>query len=164
MSFWSRTQINDLIKDTFCTFPLIFHLKPVLSINQEALSLRFEARPSGQISAVFTILCRFVKSWAELVFHSKETVLCWWSGRRWHQDARDPVCVARPGHRVPSPQMFLLLPFCSAPEWSWRVWNRTWSRGAREFIIRWCSHGASEKSLLCVKEERAFLWPHGRTA
>lgn len=28
---------------------------------------------------------------------------------------------------------------------------------AQEFIICCCSHGASEKSLLCVKEERGFL-------
>lgn len=51
--------------------------------------------------------------------------------------------------------------FHSSPEWSWRVWNRTWYRGPKS-ILGWFSHGASEKSLLCTLKERAFLWPHGR--
>lgn len=43
--------------------------------------------------------------------------------------------MACPGHTVPSPQMFLLLPFCSAPEWSWRVWNRTWYQGPESSLF-----------------------------
>lgn len=43
--------------------------------------------------------------------------------------------MACPGHAVPSPQMFLLLPFCSAPEWSWRVWNRTWYQGPESSLF-----------------------------
>lgn len=39
------------------------------------------------------------------------------------------------GHTGPSPQMFLLLPFCSAPEWSWRVWNRTWYQGPESSLF-----------------------------
>ncbi len=43
--------------------------------------------------------------------------------------------MACPGHTVPSPQMFLLLPFCSAPEWSWRVWNQTWYQGPESSLF-----------------------------
>lgn len=43
--------------------------------------------------------------------------------------------MACPGHTVPSPQMFLLLPLCSAPEWSWRVWNRTWYQGPESSLF-----------------------------
>ena len=51
------------------------------------------------------------------------------------ENASDSPCMACPGHTVPSPQMFLLLPLCSAPEWSWRVWNRTWYQGPESSLF-----------------------------
>lgn len=45
-----------------------------------------------------------------------------------------PACHAL-GTPFPPHKCFSCCPFCSAPEWSWRVWNRTWYQGPESSLF-----------------------------